>query len=66
LQAVVDRKNPRRLNAERRANILRLMREIELQIAALRSAIDLKETSHSGPTLEYWLTLVREQLKNLF
>jgi hypothetical protein len=66
LKEVADRKNPRRLNAERRANILRLMREIELQIVALRSAIDPKETSHGDPTIEHRLTLVHEQLKNLF
>jgi hypothetical protein len=55
----------RHLNANRRANILRLMREIEKQIVALREAIELKETPHGDPTIEHWLAMIHEQFKNL-
>jgi hypothetical protein len=61
----MNSQDARRLKAQRKANILRLMREIELQIVQLRAAIELKETPYGDPTIEHWLSLIHEKFKNL-
>jgi hypothetical protein len=42
------------------------MREIELQIIELRTAIEQKEAAVSDPTIEHWLIAIRDQFRHLF
>lgn len=59
-------KEGRRLNANRRASIQHLIREIESELGQFRDMIDRREAAASDPTIEYWLMMIRDHFKHLF